>query len=246
MTGCPDREMALQALADGELDAMAAVALEEHLRACADCRAALDRLERLRAVLRDPALREPAPEQLRARVMAQIPRPAPARPGWVAWGGGAVGGALAASLALMLAMPQTSAPDVTGELVDSHIRSLQGTHLIDIQTSDRHVVKPWFNGRIDYAPPVPELKDQGFPLIGGRLDVVAGRSVAVIVYKRRLHTINLFVRPAAAGAAAGGLRRDSYGVVHWVAGGLEYWAVSDLELGDLEQFHAAFARATGG
>jgi anti-sigma factor (TIGR02949 family) len=246
MTGCPEREMALQALADGELDAMATVALEEHLRGCAGCRGELETLETLRSVLRDPALREAAPEQLRARVMAQIPRPAPARPGWVAWTGGALGGALAASLALMLAMPQAAVPGVADELVDSHIRSLQGAHLIDVQTSDRHVVKPWFNGRIDYAPPVPDLKDQGFPLVGGRLDVVAGRSVAVLVYKRRLHTINLFVRPAGATAPASGERHGSYGLVHWAAGGLDYWAVSDLELGDLEQFRAAFAGATGG
>lgn len=244
MTSCPDKEMALQALADGELDAMAAVALEEHLRGCAGCRAELDRIEGLRAVLRVSELREPAPEQLRARVMAQIPRPAPARP-WVGWVGGAAGGALAASLALMLAMPQAAVPGVADELIDSHIRSLQGSHLIDVQTSDRHVVKPWFNGRVDFAPVVPELKDQGFPLVGGRLDVVSGRSVAVIVYKRRLHTINLFVRPAAAGAGSGSERRGSYALVHWVAGGLEYWAVSDIEVSDLEQFRAAFAKATG-
>jgi len=244
MTGCPDREMALQALADGELDAMGIVALEEHLRSCAGCRAALDRLEALRAVLRDPALREPAPEQLRARVMAQIPRGAPAR-AWVGWVGGATGGALAASLALMLAMPQRAVPGVADELVDSHIRSLQGAHLIDVQTSDRHVVKPWFNGRIDYVPPVPDLKDQGFPLVGGRLDVVSGRSVAVLVYKRRLHTINLFVRPAS-GTGSIAERRGSYGLVHWVSGGLDYWAVSDLELGDLQQFRGAFVAATDG
>lgn len=246
MTGCSDKEMALQALADGELDALAAVALEEHLRTCADCRAALDTLERLRAALRDPALREPAPEQLRARVMAQLPRPARARPQWHGWAGGAAAGALAASLALVLAVPQLTAPGLAGELVDSHIRSLQGAHLIDVQTSDRHVVKPWFNGRVDYAPPVADLKAQGFPLVGGRLDVVEGRTVAVLVYRRRLHTINLFVRPASGLARAGSARHGSYALVHWVSGGLEYWAVSDVDPGDLAQFRKAFEAAAGG
>jgi anti-sigma factor RsiW len=152
---------------------------------------------------------------------------------------------LAASLALLVGMPQIGEPGLADQLVDSHIRSLQASHLIDVATSDRHVVKPWFNGRIDYAPQVVDLKAQGFPLVGGRLDVVDQRTIAVLVYRRRLHSINVFVRPqpALVSPRPQTIRRDSYSIVRWTAGGLEYWAVSDLALDELDQFHRLFEKA---
>jgi anti-sigma factor RsiW len=249
MTGCADREMALHALLDDELDALAAVALEDHLRACAACRHELDSLERLRALLSEPELRYSAPTQLREHIMDTLPpqrAPAPTRaPSWHAWSGGALAGALAASLALLVGVPQISEPGVADQVVDGHIRSLQSAHLIDVATSDRHVVKPWFNGRIDFAPQVVDLKLEGFPLVGGRLDVIDRRTVAVLVYRRRLHSINLFVRPAPAIVSPLGqsLRHDSYNLVRWTSGALEFWAVSDLAPDELDQFQQAFVRA---
>ncbi len=131
------------------------------------------------------------------------------------------------------------------QLVASHVRSLLADHLTDVATSDRHTVKPWFNGRIDYAPPVPDLASDGYPLAGGRLDYAGNCVVAALVYRRRAHVINLFVLPhdreTATKTAA---RHDSYSVVHWTQSGLDFWAVSDIETGDLEAFHQAFARAT--
>lgn len=246
---CRENALALHALADGELDAMSAQTLELHLRGCPGCRAALERIEGLHSALSAPEMRDTAPAALRrsiedmggvgtsANARSNAPRPmAP----WI--GGGAIG-ALAASLVMLLLMPQLAAPQLADALVDSQIRSLQGGHLVDVETSDRHTVKPWFNGRIAFAPPVVDLKDRGFPLVGGRLDVLAGENVAVLVYKRRLHTINLFIRPRSGGALelTEESHRAGYNIVHWAAGGLEYWAVSDLEGAELREFGTIFA-----
>jgi anti-sigma factor RsiW len=188
---------------------------------------------------------------LRTRIEAMAPaRPMPAaRPGfdWRVFGGGGAVGALTAALALFLVLPQMATPDLPEELVAGHVRSLQAAHLVDVVTSDRHVVKPWFNGRVDFAPQVPDLATDGFPLVGGRLDIIGGRTVAALVYKRRLHSINLFVRPARGVNLFGarGMRRDSYSLVHWTAGGLDYWAVSDVDQADLETFRRVFVAAVG-
>ena len=133
--------------------------------------------------------------------------------------------------------------DRAAQVVASHVRSLLASHLTDVATSNQHVVKPWFNGKVDFAPPVPELADQGFPLVGGRLDYIEGRVAPAIVYRRRLHTVNLFVWPAgdAASPIDHSARRDGYSLVEWTQGGLRFWAVSDIDLVELKQFRRLFA-----
>ena len=140
--------------------------------------------------------------------------------------GGAIG-ALAASLALFAFIPQGEG--LEGQLIDAQARSLEAQHLVDVTTSDRHVVKPWFNGQIDFAPPVVDLKDQGYPLVGGRLDRVAGRRVAALVFYRGPHTINLFIWPGDGPASPALEKKDGYSLVHWGANGLTFWAVSDVD-----------------
>jgi anti-sigma factor RsiW len=153
---------------------------------------------------------------------------------------------IAASLALVLSMPQLTTTSMQDQLVASHVRSLLAEHLVDVVTSNRHVVKPWFNGKIDFAPPVVDLVDKGFPLAGGRLDYIDGRVVPAIVYYRRLHSINLFVRPASALSLPIGIttRHEGYSLVRWTQGGLEFWAVSDIDPDELQQFHQLFASRT--
>ena len=250
MTAFPDRELALHAMIDGELDTLASVALETHLRSCAGCQAALDRLEATRGLFVAAGdLRYRAPQALRDAVSAIVPAETTAaaqtRRGALPWLGGGVIGALAASIALLVTLPQLNSASLQDELVAAHIRSLQAAHLTDIPTSDRHVVKPWFNGRIDFSPPVVELAPQGFPLVGGRLDYIGGRDVAAIVYRRRLHSINLFVRPTPAltSPVSATTRHESYSVVRWVSGGLEYWAVSDIDPAELADFRDTFRKA---
>jgi anti-sigma factor RsiW len=254
MIGCSDQIILLHGLLDGELDAVNSVAIEAHLKSCESCAEELRRLEALRSRLVAPALRYEAPSALRERIDAMISAEAPARPNpsrsrpahagpWLA--GGAFT-AVAASVALLLASPQLTNVGIQDQLVSSHVRSLLANHLTDVATSNRHVVKPWFAGRIDFAPPVVELAGQGFPLVGGRLDYLDGRVAAAIVYRRNLHTINLFVMRQSGISSPAGFttRRAGYNLVRWTKGGLEFWAVSDVEASELELFHREFAEAS--
>ncbi len=250
MSACPDREPLLHGLLDGELDAANALECEAHLRTCPGCAAEFSRLQDLRSALSAPGVRRGAPAALRRRIEAALDETARqgSEPGaWRPrvrkggpWAFGALAGALAASLMLVLA-PRPDADALETELVADHVRSLLASHLTDVATSDRHVVKPWFNGRIDFAPPVLELADEGYPLAGGRLDYVKGKVVAALVYRRRQHVINLFVWPEQGRPPSPGeYRRDGYTLIRWSRGGLEFWAVSDIDPADLEGFRRAF------
>jgi len=253
MSACPDREMLLHGLLDGELDAANAAACEAHLKTCEACHAEFLRLQALRSAIAAPDVAHRAPERLRASLEAAlVAEAAPARPSVLRratpWAGGALGGLLAASLAVMAIAPQVTAPGLEAQLVDSHVRSLLANHLTDIGTSNEHIVRPWFNGKVDIAPPVPELAAQGFPLVGGRLDYIDGRVAPAIVYKRRLHTVNLFVWPdahTALGAGDKAVRHDGYSVVEWSRGGLRFAAVSDIGLSDLKSFRDAYIASAG-
>jgi anti-sigma factor RsiW len=249
MSACPDKEHLLGALIDGELDARNAEAFEAHLRACPGCAAAFADLRMLRERLADPALSPPAPEGLRRRIEAALaaeePKPSRRLAAVAPWALSGAMTALAASFAFALFTPNPA--QLEDELVADHIRSTLASHLVDVETSDRHTVKPWFNGKIDFAPPVPDLADQGFPLVGGRLDYVRERPVAALVYRRNKHLINLFVWPASddARGAAAKAARHGYALEHWRAGDLQFWAVSDVEPAQLAAFRAVYAARAG-
>lgn len=242
MTACPDYELLLNGYLDDELDAANIVRVEQHLANCAGCSDRLARMQAVRDAVRSPELKFTAPAGLRDRIDRSVAAAAmPRRPLVPTWLTGGAVGALAASLALLVAFPRDAPAGLDQQLVAGHVRSLLADHLTDVRTTDRHIVKPWFNGRIDYAPPVPELADLGFPLFGGRLDVIDGQVVPAIVYRRRLHTINLFVLRGHGPAATSVRRDDGYSVVEWSQGGLRFAAVSDLDAGDLMQFRNAYA-----
>lgn len=250
-----DWEMRLHMLVDGELDAAHVLECEQHLAECPACAARLERIRATRHAIAQEAVRWPAPEGLRARILAAIAResealpPAPARS---SWGGvlGRIGGwsfvpslaVLAAGLFLLLS-PVNVSPTLENELIASHVRSLLADHLTDVATSDQHAVKPWFNGRIDFSPPVVDLASRGFPLVGGRIDYIAGRTVAALIYRRNGHIINLFVWPTTT-ASDTMTAIEGYNLVGWTQAGLHFWAVSDLNGIELKEFREDFSEAT--
>jgi anti-sigma factor RsiW len=255
MAVCADKELQLNAWLDGELDAANALALETHVEECDGCRAELRRLRELRTRLAEPGTRFSAPPQLHARIRAALDaaadRPATAgsptsrtaRPVRTVRRWTAIGalGSLAAAVALtaVLFVPNSQIED---QLVASHVRSLLADHLLDVATSDRHVVKPWFNGKIDFAPPIIELAPDGFPLAGGRLDYVDGRVVAAVVYRRRQHVINVFAWPSSGVMAPTTTHDDGYTLIRWAQGGLQFWAISDVDATELAHFRDVFAQ----
>lgn len=226
---------------DGELAAAEAVELEAHLRACAEC-AGLERRRRaLRAALQAGLPRFPTPDGLRARLRAalraQADRPVRYH---VPWRPLAVAAALVvvAVGSYQLALRRTAADTLADEVLASHVRSLMPGHLSDVASSDQHTVKPWFAGKLDFSPPVADFAGRGFPLLGGRLDYVGGRSVAALVYGRRRHIINVFVSPAspASLAAPRTVTRQGYHLLHRVGSEYSYWVASDLGLPELRDF----------
>jgi len=244
---CEETRILVDALVDGELDAGHAREVEAHLASCPDCAAQLRDYRVMRQALSAPALRHQAPAALRARIEGALPQ----RRALAAVGsrrsllkglatGGVLSGALAAGLVVFVTRRDED-QRILGDVVSAHLRSLQGDHLIDVQSTDQHTVKPWFNGKLDVAPPVVDLTAQGFTLIGGRLDYLDGRPVASIVYKRRAHIINLFVAPnntPALDSGGGGAIESlqGYNVWRWSFADLSYRAVSDIDAEELREF----------
>jgi len=233
------RELLTQADFDGELDAVQAAEHTLHRETCAQCRAAYERFAMVRAAMREDELYFRAPDALRAAIAKKSATHEPAQPARRRWQGlqFGFGAAVAAGIALLISWHDATS-DLTDRIVDDHIRALQPGHLEDVISTDRHTVKPWFDGRIDFAPPVRDLAEQQFPLKGGRLDYVDGRAVAALVYEHGHHPIDLLVWPAggAASREPASSIRQGYNVVHWSENGMVLWAVSDLEAAQLEEF----------
>src|SRR5260221_3844182 len=254
---CEETRLLVHALIDGELDAGHASEVEAHVASCPGCAARLRDYRVMRQGLAAPALRHQAPAALRARIEGALPLRLAVVPGTVPSRrsmlkglamGSVLSGALAASLVVFV-MHRQEDQRLLGDVVSAHLRSLQGDHLIDVQSTDQHTVKPWFNGRLDVAPPVIDLTAQGFTLIGGRLDYLDGKPVAAIVYKRRAHVINLFVAQVAAQVTTrvttlvvGPERRatveqvQGFNIWRWTRSDLGFWAVSDINADELQEF----------
>jgi anti-sigma factor RsiW len=244
---CHDLTELLHAHLDGELDLARSLEAEQHLKECPICSRLYEQHSQLRQVLASRPLYFEAPRGLRGRVHSALreanrgdPRSSRRRWSW-SWPRLAVPLTVAA-LAMLVALPWVVRPSAEDRLVQdmisAHVRSLLANHLTDVTSTDQHTVKPWFNGKLDFSPPVADLSSQGFPLIGGRLDYIDGHPVAVLVYQRRKHFINLFVWPAVRDAIpkAALLTRRGYNLIHWTQGGMNWWAASDVSAGDMETF----------
>ncbi len=245
MRECERVRERLDAYLDGELDSSRAAELEAHLATCRDCAAALDAHRKLQGAIRALAPYHVAPAALRQRASDLVkPRPAGRRRVTLAvW-------QLAMLLTGAAAVPVASlmlAPVLIGQgvdaavpvaLVDAHLRSLRPDRLVEVASTDRHTVKPWFAGKLDFSPPVQDLAEAGFKLTGGRVDYVENRAVAVLVYQRRQHIINVFIWPDAGSAARMkpvDVDVNGYHALGWRAGEMAFWAVSDLSMPELEE-----------
>jgi anti-sigma factor RsiW len=245
---CDRARPLLPQLIDGALGLLRRLFVTRHLAHCAACSAQLEELQSMQATIRSNIPYHRAPPGLAARIGATLPReeaPSPSR-SWLrmpvfAFGGTGLVGSLAgvALTVLVLDAGGVASDDaVLRSVVDSNIRSEMADHLTDVLTSDQHTVKPWLSARLDVSPSVPELKDEGFPLVGGRLDYVDGHPAAAVVYRHAKHVINLFAW-ASPGSPDDGFRdesRQGFNVVTWHRGGITYCAVSDLEVDQLAKF----------
>ena len=242
---CLEAGRLLDAFVDSELGPAESADLQAHLSSCAACSQVLAHRESLGRLVRHLPY-YPAPDQLRAKILRST-RPQ-LNPRLLAW---AAALALAASLGGSVEVVRfararrvtVTTAAVANEVVGDHISALRDAHLFDVRSSDQHTVKPWFLGKLDFSPPVEDLSSIGFPLVGGRLDHVAGQPVAALVYQRRLHPINMFIWPAGDRTAANDTRSiRGFQVRHWVRRGMSFWAVSDLNDAELDEFVHALQR----
>jgi anti-sigma factor RsiW len=256
---CPDCRDALGSYVDGELLPQEEQEVRDHIARCAECSQEYEALVSTIRTIKEGLVRHSAPDVLKARIRsslaasnaepraAQSTRVKPVSRRWMQFAAAGIAIAVISSGLTVLATRSSSTADVAERaLLDSHIRSLMSGHLIDVASSDQHNVKPWFNGRLDMSPTVPDLASAGFVLTGGRLDYVDKHPVAAVVYMRRGHVINVYSWPVARAADEG--KREStengYHLIRWRTDGIELWAVSDLNVPELEQFVAAFVAAS--
>ena len=240
-------EELIHAYVDGELDLLSGEEVKQHLQSCDDCRRLEGQIRALRAALTSDQPAYPAPAQLRGNVRAALRREARAEREnpwpWLVFATG-VACVLLFFAATFFQSTRTSRNSIADQVIGNHVRSLLAAHLVDIPSSDQHTVKPWFDGRIDFAPPVRDLSSDGFPLTGGRLDYLDGKTAAALVYHRNKHPINLFITPAPAQPDRRPklVTRRGYSLFHWTHGEMEYWAVSDLNQTELQKFADLLAR----
>jgi len=245
---CESAQELIHGYVDGELDLVRSLEVEQHIDECEICALAYRSQTTLRSSLRNDSLYYSASENLKKRIQSSLRKEAKSEmlPRGLGWRWLTVG----ASLAFMLLVgvvawrlaPRSIRPSgdelLAQEIVSDHVRSLQmPDHLTDVLSSDQHTVKPWFDGKVDFAPPVKDFASQDFRLYGGRLEYLNNRTAATLIYQRRLHYINLFIWPAEQAGSTGevAIQRQGYNLIHWSGSGMNFWAISDLNSVELRE-----------
>ena len=252
---CNEAGMLVERYADGEIDSIQGRSIERHLRECAACSAKHQDVLALRARIGAEVPYFTATPALRERVRALLAnaedtapaRPRPQRSRWSWLTGGFVAGCAATLLAWSVGttvVAWRTNEDVAAEAVATHVRATLNNHLIQVASSDQHTVKPWLSARLDYSPPVQDLASEGFPLTGGRLDMLNKQRVATLVYTHRLHTIDVFVRPESAPVPSTLRTVRGFNVAHATGSGMDWIAVSDVNPDELAQFVQRLAQQT--
>lgn len=240
---CQQTHELIHGYLDGELDLVKSIEIEKHIAGCPACTRSYKGMKGLQSALSDSALRFEPPASLERRLRTALRQEsgAEARPMVFRWRWILAASSVIAAVLIIFAVAgifTRPAPDdlLAQEVVSSHVRSLMVDHSTDVLSSDRHTVKPWFDGKLDFSPTVKDLSQQGFSLNGGRLDYIGNRPVAALVYQRRQHLINVFVWPSTESTTEKASELQGYNVIRWSHGGMAYWAVSDLNLAELQQF----------
>jgi len=253
---CAECKGLLDAYCDGELDLVRHIEVEAHLGTCPSCAQGLSAVRARGASVRGLLPRFSAPPELRGRIRESLRSesrkggegraPVSPRLVWRAWNLGGIAASLAAALlwGYLWGSSRARSEAVLKEAITEHVRSLQDGHLVDVASTDRRTVKPWFAGKLDFSPPVADLADAGFPLAGGRLDAIDGRTAAALVFHKSLHSINVFIWPDRGTAMARGGSEGGFSARAWTHGGLNFLAVSDIPAGDLERFVGEFRKRT--
>ena len=238
----------LHAYVDSELDLANARETERHLGSCTDCRGTEKAIRELRSALTSGAAAYRAPAHLRRNVRAALRDEAKSSrhilSPWLTFATGAAFAAILLGFVLFQTTRTARTNAIADQVVANHVRSLLAAQIVDVVSSDQHTVKPWFDGKIDFAPEVRDLSTDGFPLVGGRLDYLDGKTVAALVYRRNKHPINLFITPAPTSRTISPtvISRRGYNILSWTNNGMKYWAVSDLNQAEIRQFAGLFER----
>ena len=271
---CEEATKLMDGYLDSELDPITSQKIEQHLRECPKCDQAYKIHGSLIRVIGNATPYYKAPAELREQIQSSlrdavgakdkggsgqpgqlsVPRPqgerrpvlSPVPWNWLALTAAIMLGALITAVFLPRMRPPNADQFLATQLIASHVRSLMANHLMDVPSSDQHTVKPWLDAKLDFAAPVADLSSQGFPLIGGRLDYLNNHSVAALVYQKRKHFINLFIWPTTPedSTAQTMVEREGYHLVHWSDGDFTYWAVSDVNPSDLQNFKQLFEQQT--
>lgn len=242
---CKDSRELIDAYEDGELDLAGNLEIEQHLQSCRGCSQAYKNHQALRSAIRSGSLYFDPPVNLEERIRSALRKSSKieVKPGVLSWRWLS----FAASAALIAIVIWNVLPGLIGpyeddfltqEIISGHVRSLMADHLTDVQSSDQHTVKPWFNGKLDFSPEVKDLSEHGFSLVGGRLDYLENKPVAALVYQRRKHLINLFIWPTTQETELGKKMesRQGYNLIRWTKSDMNYVAVSDLNTTELQEF----------
>ncbi len=241
---CTEIRLLLHAYVDDELDVVNTLEVEQHLQQCTNCIQDYKNYQAIRAAMRTGPLYFQAPEKLQKRIQSSIQKAnTPHIPQALSWRWISVAAVLILTVGVLWGLlsfwsPFSDENALAQNVLASHVRSLMADHLVDVHSSDQHTVKPWFDGKLDYSPSVVDLASRGFPLMGGRLDYLDNRPVAALVYKHKKHMINLFIWPSTQGAGTGTKTStlQGYHMMHWTKAGMTYWAVSDLNMSEFQEF----------
>jgi anti-sigma factor RsiW len=249
---CAQAQTYIECYVDEQLDPVTSARVEEHLHQCAGCQRALARLSSLRSLIKEAVPYHTAPDRLSKEIRDRINRErgisgSKAGFAWLQWLRPVALVAATAVVTWLVALQLQSAPKterLASQIITSHARSTVTGHVTDVVSSEGHTVKPWLSSKLDFSPPVVDLSAAGFALVGGRLDYLDNRPVSVVVYRRRQHVIDLFVWPeseAPRTTPSQVVSRQGYQVLHWTGGGMTFWAISDLNAGEMKIFAENFS-----